>query len=54
MMVRAIRGGLKFKPVHIETVERADAPRFGGSLRANFRLARATVLLVAISLGWLQ
>jgi glycosyltransferase involved in cell wall biosynthesis len=51
LMVRGIRRGLKCKSVRIQTVERTDSPRFGGTLRANYRLARATVLLVALSWG---
>jgi hypothetical protein len=54
MMVRAKRLGLTLVAIPIHTAERADAPRFGSLMRANYRLARATVLLVAISWGWGQ
>jgi glycosyltransferase involved in cell wall biosynthesis len=54
MMVRAYRKGLKIVPIPIQTAERADSPRFGSLLRSNYRLARATVLLVGISWGLLR
>ncbi|HEY5579882.1 MAG TPA: glycosyltransferase family 2 protein [Rhodoferax sp.] len=49
MFVRAHRKGLSLKAIPIQTNERTDAPRFDSTLRANFRIARAMVLLVAIS-----
>jgi hypothetical protein len=52
--VRAHRSGLLLKGIPIQTAERADAPRFGSTLRANFKIARATVQLVGISFGWIQ
>jgi glycosyltransferase involved in cell wall biosynthesis len=54
MMVRAKRHRLKLVAIPIQTAERADAPRFGSLLRANYRLGRATLLLVGISLGILR
>ena len=51
MFVRAHRNGLTLKATPIHTSKRADAPRFGSTLPANFRIFRATVLLVGISLG---
>jgi glycosyltransferase involved in cell wall biosynthesis len=51
MMVRARRNGLRLVTIPIQTAERADAPRFANLLRANYRLTRATVLLVGISWG---
>lgn len=54
MFVRAHRSGLTLLGIPIDTVERADVPRFGGSLRANLKIARATVLLIGISLGLIQ
>jgi glycosyltransferase involved in cell wall biosynthesis len=54
MFVRARRAGLTVVGVPIVTANRADAPRFGTSWRANLRLARATVLLVGIYWGLLR
>ena len=54
MFVRAHRHGFAVKAIPIHTAERADAPRFGSTLRANIRIARATFLLVAISWGLLK
>lgn len=54
MFVRAHRNGLTLLGVPIHTAERADAPRFGSTLRANYQIARATVLLVAISFKLIQ
>lgn len=54
MLVRAHCSGLELMGIPIQTAERADSPRFGRTLRANFKIARATVLLVGISLGWIQ
>jgi glycosyltransferase involved in cell wall biosynthesis len=54
MLVRAHRQGLVLKSLPIQTEQRADAPRFGSSLRANYKIARAIVLLVAIDWGLLK
>lgn len=51
MFVRALRSGLKVVGVPIVTAQRVDSPRFDTNFRANIRLARATVLLIAIYLG---
>jgi glycosyltransferase involved in cell wall biosynthesis len=51
MMVRAKYHGLKLVALPIKTELRADEPRFGSILRANYRIARATLLLVAITCG---
>ena len=50
MFVRARREGLKVIGVPIATKQRLDAPRFDTNWRANLRLGRATILLVAIYL----
>jgi len=54
MFVRAHRAGLKLVAVPIHVDERADAPRFDTNWRANFRLARATLLLAAVDWGLLR
>lgn len=53
MLVRAHRQGLTLATVPIKTSERLDAPRFGSTLRANFRIVRAIFLMIAISWGML-
>ncbi|NBO26277.1 MAG: glycosyltransferase family 2 protein [Actinobacteria bacterium] len=50
MFVRAYSAGLRLTTMPIEVEERTDGSRFGISWRANYRLARATALMVAISL----
>jgi glycosyltransferase involved in cell wall biosynthesis len=51
LFVRARREGLTVIGVPISTTKRADAPRFDTQFRANLRLARATVFLIAIHFG---
>jgi glycosyltransferase involved in cell wall biosynthesis len=51
MFVRARRTGLRLAGVPIVTAQRTDAARFDTNWRANFRLARATALLIAIHWG---
>ena len=51
MFVRAHLNNLVLKAIPIQTLERADAPRFGSTLSANLRIVRATVLLVAMNWG---
>jgi glycosyltransferase involved in cell wall biosynthesis len=54
MLVRAHRRGLKLITTPIDVDQRIDAPRFGLNWRANLRLARAGLLMLAIDLGILR
>jgi len=54
LLVRAHRNGLKIITVPIKVKPRADIPRFGANWRANYRLARAGLLMIAIDWGLLR
>lgn len=54
MFVRAHHAGLKLASIPIHVKDRADTPRFDTRWRANFRLVRATALLIAIDWGLLR
>lgn len=41
LMLRAVSSGKVFKQVHFQVRDRADAPRFGRLISANFRILRA-------------
>jgi glycosyltransferase involved in cell wall biosynthesis len=51
LFVRAHREGRKLVCVPIQTLPRADMPRFGTNWGANLRLAKACVLLSALHCG---
>jgi hypothetical protein len=46
LAVRSVVAGCRFIEMPIMTRDRADAPRFGRSLSANYRILRALVILL--------
>jgi glycosyltransferase involved in cell wall biosynthesis len=46
LMLFAMRRGAQVKEIEVTTGNRQDLPRFGSSLRANWRICRAAVLAV--------